>query len=227
MTNVKSMLGCLLPVKTQHKLMMKLVKENYATGEYNKTYRNHGRELTDGECHVIACFAIDMCRLAGDTRRPRVLDIGCGDGALYDGFMDSLGIDVTGVDISRRQIEEAKKNCPNAKYLCGDFTKYNPKRLYDGITSFYSFYNLPRREHLKVLKRLYGMLRNGGEVLINVRKKAIQPFDFWYDWCGKPMAFSYYSCKKFSRLATIAGFEVSQFDVQDHDEYVWLLLKKQ
>jgi 2-polyprenyl-3-methyl-5-hydroxy-6-metoxy-1,4-benzoquinol methylase len=52
----------------------------------------------------------------------KVLDAGCGAGIPIAEIL-SEKFDVTGVDFSEKQIELAKKNVPNATFICQDMTK--------------------------------------------------------------------------------------------------------
>lgn len=63
---------------------------------------------------------------AGD----RVLDLGCGTGALL-GFMPA-GVEYVGVDVDERYIAAARKRYgARAEFVCADGTSYQPDRTYD------------------------------------------------------------------------------------------------
>ena len=49
------------------------------------------------------------------VRGARTLDYGCGGGRMT-GMLESLGLDVTGVDISPHMVEQAKRTRPDARY---------------------------------------------------------------------------------------------------------------
>lgn len=225
MTQVLKVFGKVLPTKLQHKLMMKALRKNYLYGSYNEVYRGSGRVLTESERAIIQEFIVTVRNKSNKTR-PDILDIGCGNAKLYDCFILELGAWLTGIDISESQIQEAKWNAPTMKFICGDFTNYDFEQSYDGITSFYSFYNFPRKMHKEVLTKMYNLLRDKGVMLINVRIDEAGAFDYKDDWCGEPIVFSYYGSKVFKKLAEEVGFDVYTFSITNNPEYVWLMLKK-
>src|SRR5262249_21439621 len=72
----------------------------------------------------------------------RVLELGCGGGgpttqALVARFR------VTGVDISARQIQLARRHVPGATFIHQDMTRLDfPPASFDGVAAFYSFTHL-------------------------------------------------------------------------------------
>ena len=55
-----------------------------------------------------------------DERQLRVLDVGCSTGACGQAIYDIAAIDYTGIDITNRYIEYAKRNHSSGKYLVMD-----------------------------------------------------------------------------------------------------------
>jgi len=92
------------------------------------------------------------------TRLPaaaKVLDAGCGAG-LPISQMLSEKFEVTGVDFSEAQIELAKKNVPDATFICQDMTKLDfPDSTFDGICSYYAIIHIPRKEHQPLFANFY------------------------------------------------------------------------
>ena len=75
--------------------------------------------------------------LAGD----RLLELGCGDGALSC-LLARQGFEVTGVDISRGMIEEAKRRADRegaaVRFEVADTDRFEVAEQYDGVVSFMS-----------------------------------------------------------------------------------------
>ncbi|MFX1290096.1 MAG: class I SAM-dependent methyltransferase [Promethearchaeota archaeon] len=95
----------------------------------------------------------------------RVLDVGCGNGA-YSRIL-SEKFEVIGVDISEKQIELAKQNAPNAKFICQDITRVSfPDEQFNGILAYYSIIHIPREEHYELLRKFHRMLKTKGIILI-------------------------------------------------------------
>ena len=219
MNTITYRLFTILPLRMQHSIMVNLVKKNYAVNDYNK--RNRTNVVLD---NVQEKILDTFVRNLNGTKT--VLDLGCGNGALYDIALDKRDCRITGLDISPRQLECARKLLPNHKFIQTDFMKYIPDKQFDGITAFYSIYNIPRKLHKRLLRRCYRWLTNKGCMLVNVRKEDIGEAKYWGNWCGAPLVFSYYSAEKFIEIARSVGFTVSQFQQTHNDEYVWLLLSK-
>jgi len=90
------------------------------------------------------------------SERDRVLDIGCGNGALsYD--LSKKAKEVVGIDINRQDIETAKKkySALNIKYIVGDATEYNFNGKFDVIVLSSVLEHLKNRtEFLNKIKNL-------------------------------------------------------------------------
>jgi SAM-dependent methyltransferase len=92
----------------------------------------------------------------------RILDIGCGAGipltlALSETF------DVTGVDVSTRQIELARKNVPAARFIHGDVTTSDfAVASFDAAVASYSLIHVPRGEHVGLFRSIARWLSTDG-----------------------------------------------------------------
>lgn len=211
---------CILPVKLQHKVMTNITVNNYKVNDYNENYRRWDSKLDDSQVKIISEYLNSIgCNC-------NILDLGCGNGERYDRFISNKGFNITGVDISERQIKHAKSILPEHEFVICDFMKYKPEKKFDGITAFYSLYNIPRRMHRRLLKKCYNWLNPSGRMLVLIRIESVGSADYWEDWCGAPLIFSYYSSKKFKEIARSVGFYVTQFQYTHHTEYIWLILSK-
>src|SRR5688572_29495207 len=135
----------------------KTVKEGYNTIA-NRYLAERTRDSED--VRLLNDF---MERLPADAK---VLDTGCGAGIPISQML-SERFEVTGVDFSEAQIELAKKNVPNAQFVCEDMTKLNfPDDAFDGIVSYYAIIHIPREEHEPLLANFYRMLKPGSIALL-------------------------------------------------------------
>ena len=80
-------------------------------------------------------------------KKSRVLDVGCGDGALLRALKKKLNIDGVGIDFSKELIHEAKKKSNNIKFYCEDMTNISnlkniSKNKFDYIITKRSIQNL-------------------------------------------------------------------------------------
>ena len=105
-----------------------------------------------------------------------ILDLGCGIGRFAPIFI-SLGFDYTGVDVSPVAIAQARKSCPEAKFVEGIITEYEPDQKYDLIFVSYVLIHILRdRDWLHVLDTVKRSLKSDGlfflmESIPDVRKR--------------------------------------------------------
>lgn len=79
-----------------------------------------------------------------------VLDIGCAIGRFVDVFD---GLDYTGLDISSKSIEIAKRLHPDKKFICADIVDWDWED-YDNIFSWVSLQHIPPPDIYKVFKNM-------------------------------------------------------------------------
>ena len=208
-----------MPTVIKERIMKSIVINGYNNNSYNAL--NRKRQITEHEMSVI-----DLLFSRIDKKYPEILDIGCGNGALYDTYMSKKGAQIYGIDVVQGQIDSARLNVPKGIFICADFMHWNPNMMFDGITAFYSIFNMPRRLHKSLYKKMYKWLRPGGWCLILLRVEAVGDFKYHEEWCGAEMAFSYDSAYKMYEYAHNAGFTGYFKTHEDNDEYVWLYLLK-
>lgn len=219
---LKLPLSKVLPLSVLDVLMHKLVKRYYNTNKYNEVYRCC--DLTDFEKQAIDSYLSEL------PYNPQILDIGCGAGYPFDSYLMSKTNNLTGIDISKKQIERARKNIPQASYVQCDFLKYESSCRYDGIVLFYSLFHINRKNHIDVLKRLYNMLDKSGRILMTVRKEDSGPIKYKENFCGQPMLWSYYGWKDFKIMLKKVGFKYyvlgDEKDSGSKESHLWIVLSK-
>jgi ubiquinone/menaquinone biosynthesis C-methylase UbiE len=137
----------------------------------------------------------------------KVLDAGCGAGIPISQMLSKRFI-VMGVDFSEAQIELAKKNVPNATFLCEDMTKLNfPDHVFDGITSYYAIIHVPREEHQRLLANFYRMLRPGGFALLCLGAENLVD-DIDENYLGTRMYWSHYDTETYLKILKDCGFSI-------------------
>jgi SAM-dependent methyltransferase len=136
-----------------------------------------------------------------------VLDLGCGNGLPTVRQLASQ-CRVTGVDISARQIERARRNVPTAAFIHGDMTRLTfPPGHFDAAIAFYSLTHLPHGELPGLLARIASWLRPGG-LFIASMGAATNPGMVEADWLGAPMYFSGYSLEEGRAIVEGAGLDI-------------------
>ena len=137
----------------------------------------------------------------------KLLDAGCGAGVPISQLL-SKHFTVTGVDFSEAQIELAKKNVPNARFLCEDMTKLDfPDDSFDGITSYYAIIHIPREEHQSLLANFHRMLKPGGFALLCLGAENLSD-DIDENYLGTRMYWSHYDTETYLKMLNDCGFSI-------------------
>jgi len=137
----------------------------------------------------------------------KVLDAGCGAGIPISQML-SEHFEVMGVDFSEAQIERAKKNVPNAKFLCEDMTKLSfPENTFDGITSYYAIIHIPRVEHQPLLANFHRILKPGGVALLCLGAENLID-DIDENYLGTRMYWSHYDTETYLKMLKDCGFSI-------------------
>jgi cyclopropane fatty-acyl-phospholipid synthase-like methyltransferase len=160
----------------------------------------------------------------------RVLDLGCGSGMVARRLAERY--DVTGVDISRVQLERARRNVPQATFLHADAAELDFSHgSFDAVVSTFVFGHIPRAEQGPLLERVQGWLGPGGWLLVTLgagdADDAVEP-----DWLGAPMFFASFDPETNLELLENAGFRVAEWRVVPMDEpghgrvsFMWVLAR--
>ncbi len=177
-------------------------KETVKAG-YNKIAERYlSTRTTDSEDVRLLGDFIEL--LSSDAK---ILDAGCGAGIPVSKIL-AEHFDVTGVDFSEAQIELAKKNVPNAKFICEDMTKLNfPDDTLDGICSYYAIIHIPREEHQPLLANFHRMLKTGGIVLLCLGAQNLVD-DIDENYLGTRMYWSHYDSATYLKLLKEIGFAI-------------------
>ncbi|HEX8181129.1 MAG TPA: class I SAM-dependent methyltransferase [Pyrinomonadaceae bacterium] len=137
----------------------------------------------------------------------RLLDIGCGAGLPLT-YALAQRFDVTGVDISERQLELARKNVPTARFLHGDVTALDfAPASFDAVVASYSLIHVPRSEHEPLFRAVARWLSPGGVLLANfgIGNREI---DYDANWLGAPQFWSSFDADGERAALTAAGFTI-------------------
>ena len=109
---------------------------------------------------VLGAFAESVCGLGP------VLDVGCGPGTVT-AHLTELGLDASGVDLSPRMVEHARRQYPHLRFSVTSATELDlaPASL-GGVLGWWSLFNLPRESLPGVLRAFAEALVPGGQALI-------------------------------------------------------------
>jgi SAM-dependent methyltransferase len=161
----------------------------------------------------------------------RVLELGCGGGGPTTQAL-ATRFALTGVDISERQIEIARRYVPNAEFLHADMTRVAfPPESFDGVAAFYAFTHLPHGELPGLLTNIARWLRPGGVLVGSMATKG-NPGEVEPDWLGAPMYFSGYRAAVNQQFVGQAGLQITRAQVETTVEdghpvqFLWVVARK-
>ncbi|MFF0424773.1 class I SAM-dependent methyltransferase [Streptomyces sp. NPDC004520] len=94
-----------------------------------------------------------------------VLDVGCGPGTVT-AYLAGRGLDVSGVDLSPRMIENARRLHPECRFSVASATELDlPEASLGGVLGWWSLFNLPRPILPQVLAHFAHALKPGGHLI--------------------------------------------------------------
>jgi len=162
-----------------------------------------------------------------------VLDLGCGAGVPVTRWLADRSFAVTGVDVSARQLDLARKNVPAGTFLKADMTELTfAPESFDAAAAFHSIIHVPRAEHLALLESIHRWLRPEGVFLatMSVSENEGREED-WEGW-GAPMVWSHYDGEANVAMLRGVGFEIQYAEPKtgpgtgDAETWLWVLARK-
>ena len=157
----------------------------------------------------------------------KILDLGCGSGKPIDSFLINNGFQVIGIDISKKQIELARKNIPDGKFEVKDIADLKENEYWvDAIVSFYTIFHLKRETHTDIFKKINSFLPKEGFILITMGSTKWQGTED--NFHGVKMFWSHYDNKKNSEIIKNAGFEIllDEIDTSGGEKHQVIMAKK-
>lgn len=99
-----------------------------------------------------------------------VLDVGCGAG-VKSRFLTSLGLKVTGIDVSKRMIELAKERVPEVEFRFLDLREAGQLgQAFDAVFAQAFLLHVSKFEAVDVISRLTNVLKPGGYFYVAVKE---------------------------------------------------------
>jgi len=161
-----------------------------------------------------------------------VLDLGCGAGVPVTRWL-AQHFAVTGVDLSARQLELARRNVPAARFLKADMAELSfAPETFDAVVGFHSIIHVPRAEHRALLGEIQGWLKPGGIFLATLALEAWEgEEEDWEGW-GAPMRWSHHDGGTSLELLRGAGFAVERAEARTtrgtrgDESWLWVFARK-
>ena len=138
--------------------------------------------------------------------KSKILDVGCGTGKPVAKFLSQKGYQVTGIDISKELIKQARKNTPKAEFkIMSMYELKFPARTFDAIISFFAILHLEKSKVPNVFKNFHKILKGEGYLLFSVNKGKEEGY---FEFFGKKVFFSAYTKKEIEEILRKTGFRV-------------------
>jgi ubiquinone/menaquinone biosynthesis C-methylase UbiE len=152
-------------MRTDHKRLAEVIRRHWdeRAGTFDDEV-GHGRLVSDEQHRAWLDL---LSRRTGEAPQ-RVLDVGCGTGFLALRFAE-LGHAVTGLDLSPRMIDRARRNAMDGghdtEFLVGDAAALDfPDEMFDVVTARHVIWILPEPE--RGLAEWLRVLRPGGRLVL-------------------------------------------------------------
>ncbi len=161
--------------------------------------------------HDVECASytadLGLWRELADAADGPLLDLGCGTGLKGTALL-AARLQVTGVDISTRSVEVARRRVPKAEFIAGDMTDVEfPAASFDLVTAFYSVIHVPRLRQPPLFQKIARWLRPGG-VLVATMGAGRGGEGYEDDFLGVRMYWSNWDAGRNLRMVRNAGLEV-------------------
>jgi len=163
-----------------------------------------------------------------------VLDLGCGAGVPVTRWLAQRGFAVTGVDLSERQIELARRLVPGATFIRADMSAlhFEPE-TFEAVFAFHSIIHVPRADHPALLADIHRWLRPGGRFLATLTVTDFEGEEGDWEGWGAAMRWSHYDGETNVELLREAGFEVVYAEPRTgkgtgnaEETWLWVLARK-
>lgn len=140
---------------------------------WNRQYNNGRWNILKSDIEIVRYQQIiDYIEQFG-SKKPTVLDLGCGEGILCERMKNSDYSSFLGIDFSSVSIKNATKlNLPNAEFVCANIIDFQPNKKFDVIIFNEIFYYLHGDEKQNILKVMMDCLTENGIIIMsNHREK--------------------------------------------------------
>lgn len=163
-----------------------------------------------------------------------VLDLGCGAGVPVTRRLVDRGFAVTGVDLSEKQLELARRLVPGAAFIRADMSEldFEPE-TFEAVVAFYSIIHVPRVDHPALLADVHRWLRPGGSFLAILSMTDFEGEETDWEGWGAAMRWSHYDRETNVEMLRRSGFEVVYAEPRtgkgpgdDEETWLWVLARR-
>jgi ubiquinone/menaquinone biosynthesis C-methylase UbiE len=146
-----------------------------------------------------------------------VADVGCGPGRVTV-FLQHLGLDAFGIDLSPGMIAQARRTYPNLRFDVGSMLALDlPDAFLGGLLAYYSIIHIPWERRPEVFAEFHRVLAPGGQLMLAFQVgSGVKHLDEVFD---KPIFLDWYrqQPEEVAQLLRDAGFELWATTVRESD----------
>jgi cyclopropane fatty-acyl-phospholipid synthase-like methyltransferase len=161
-----------------------------------------------------------------------VLDLGCGAGVPVTRWL-AQRFAVTGVDLSAKQLEMARRLVPAARLLKADMTDISlAPETFDAVVALHSIIHVPRAEHSALLGNIHRWLKPGGGFLATWALGEWEGEESDWEGWGAPMRWSHHDGETSLGLLRGSGFAIESAEARPtrgargEESWLWVLARK-
>ena len=160
-----------------------------------------------------------LSRFAAEFKgRGDVWDMGCGPGHIARYLRDRGLVNVFGLDLSARMVEQARRHNPDISFQVADVMRLDLRDAsLGGIVAFYAIVNVPENLLPTVFGEMWRVLKPGGRLLLSfhIGDEIVHPDEL----LGEPvsMDFFFFQPATITKLLEAAGFVIQ--DVVERGPY--------
>jgi SAM-dependent methyltransferase len=154
-----------------------------------------------------------------------VLDVGCGSGAPITNYLYKKKFQITGMDISAKLLQLAKRHIPKGDFIKGDIIDFQTNLVFSGIVAWDSLFHLQIHEHAPVFRKLYDLLKQGGYLLFTHGGSEGEITGEMY---GQSFLYSSLGPDKTREIVEKLGFDILRWEIDysDPNGYMKAMCKK-
>ncbi len=142
-------------------------------------------------------------------------DAGCGPCGHITAYIKNKGINIIGIDISEKCIAIAESNHPDISFEIGDFSKLKyDNNYFDGIISYYSILDIPKKYIKDVLIEFKRVLKDGGYLMLVVKEGESEGFQNNLLGVEAEIYFSLFTKTEIETYLTQCGMEIIRSEVR-------------
>jgi len=192
------------------RLLMNLKIRHSIRESYDRIAGEYARRIFDELEHKPLDREL-LNRFAAQTAgRGQVCDMACGPGQVAR-YLHHLGVNVFGLDLSPRMLEQARRLNPSIVFREGDMMALEiADRALAGIVAFYAIVNIPKQSLPVIFGAMARVLEPGGLLLLafHVGDEAIQEKELW----GQPISMDFFLLPPVSIQYQLeaAGFKIEE-----------------